>query len=137
MFEELDDKLELDLFNKTQPDDFVEDSTENKYANKKKMSEVWKRDNFRASYSDFWRDFPSFGKIGFWRIKIKNFINGSPGFTSLLHKTNDWFPFNFLILQKCDPILYNESPYEFCDLVPQAQEEDDDEDEDVESVRFL
>lgn len=40
MFEELDDKLELDLFNKTQPDDFVEDSTENKYANKKKMSEV-------------------------------------------------------------------------------------------------
>ena len=40
MFEELDDKLELDLFNKTQPDDFVEDSTENKLANKKKMSEV-------------------------------------------------------------------------------------------------
>lgn len=40
MFEELDDKLELDLFNKTQPDDFVEDSMENKYAHKKKMSEV-------------------------------------------------------------------------------------------------
>lgn len=40
MFEDLDDKLELDLFNKTAPDDFVEDSTENKYANKKKMSDV-------------------------------------------------------------------------------------------------
>lgn len=40
MFEELDDKLELDLFNKTQPEDFVEDTTDNKYANKKKMSEV-------------------------------------------------------------------------------------------------
>lgn len=42
MFEELDDKLELDLFNKTQPEDFVEDTTDNKYANKKKMSEVSK-----------------------------------------------------------------------------------------------
>lgn len=40
MFEDLDDKLELDLFNKTAPDDFVEDLTENKYANKKKMSDV-------------------------------------------------------------------------------------------------
>lgn len=40
MFEELDDKLELDLFNKTQPDDFVEDTTDAKYAHKKKMSEV-------------------------------------------------------------------------------------------------
>lgn len=42
MFEELDDKLELDLFNKTQPDDFVEDTTDAKYAHKKKMSEVRK-----------------------------------------------------------------------------------------------
>lgn len=40
MFEELDDKLELDLFNQTAPDDYVEDSTESKYAAKKKMSEV-------------------------------------------------------------------------------------------------
>lgn len=40
MFEELDDKLELDLFNQTAPDDYVEDSTESKLAAKKKMSEV-------------------------------------------------------------------------------------------------
>lgn len=40
MFEELEDNLEMDLFNKTMPDDIVEDSTENKYTNKKKMSDV-------------------------------------------------------------------------------------------------
>lgn len=40
MFEDLDDKLELDLFTQAAPDDYVEDSTETKYANKKKMSEV-------------------------------------------------------------------------------------------------
>lgn len=43
MFEELDDKLELDLFNQTAPDDYVEDSTESKLAAKKKMSEVCTR----------------------------------------------------------------------------------------------
>ena len=40
MFEEQDDTLELDWFNKSRTDEFVEDSTEEKLVSKKKLLEV-------------------------------------------------------------------------------------------------